>query len=594
MAKFTIKTPYFGIEDGFQKPYSEAEAAYFFGREKDEQIVKDLLRKGHCLTIISTAQAGKTSFLKAALIHDLKENGLLARAGKDWRIAYFQPKEQPVEALVKAVSQPGILYQHKVRPNFEDNVRQTINDSKNNNNGLIHLCESADTLKKNNLLLVIDNFGSSLNKKVSKKDKEKFFNLIINAAYADNIPLYILIVVNKFDLLSSEISDYPDLLKLIRTNQYSLHPLQESELLDVIRKPAQKGVTINGIFYEVSVSDDFCEKIITEIGDGPDKLKKLHHLMQIVWKRFLGEGNIAEGIHAKHFYLATGKNPVASKKVRKAKNTLAEDKSEVVASDLDLSTIETQEENVIVKDVASIYNDLSDSEKAIIKRLFQLLYFKKEKNSVFETREISPELLVTILQIDKKSLVEATNSFSGILEVSANQIRLANEEIEEYWPIINHWTAEETINILNYQNLSEATKKHYLESQAIETIFSKPELNELIEWDNQFGLSSQKEWANFFNAKDYELTVGFLTKCREMLGEPLPKKRVAPKQKAPAPKAAKPTNPPPTTPPNKKQPQRRIKINTASKKTQNPKETAAPSTAKIVPKKRKKIVIKRK
>lgn len=598
MSKLNIKSPYYGFENYSPKPYTREEGRYFFGRNRDLQIVKDLLRQKHFVALVSSFRAGKTSFLQAGLTYDLQENGLLGQAGASWRIAYFEPLEDPIEELGKAISQPGILFKNKVRPNFEAKVKEELQDTTSNDNGLIHLCEEAETLKDSNLLLIIDDFSSTFQDKITKPVKQKFFNLLLNAVSDPSIPVYILISLNKSDLLSGMVNEFPTLLKKIRGSQYTLHPLQESGLVQAIKGPAKKeGVAIN---------DAFCEKVIEEIGSKPDRLIRLHRLMQKTWIKFMGENNETreKGIITKHFYLATGKTPqqLIKAKPKNRKAGKEEELVEVVEEEDVLDGIEGITDDLmnqipLAEQAETIMGGLASQDRIAAKKMLRLLLFKRSPKHNFETRLVAREKLSIIMDYPAAKLDELIEKFDDVLELSSKGVQVPSTDMAEDWPRFQKIAKEETDNVVFYQKITDATKEHYFESKPIETTFSKADLEAVIAWDEKFRLAQQADWAALYNEKDYALSVGFLKKCREFLGLPAmaaPKKkrtitRTKPKPKprsraTTATKKAAPTRKTSPSPKATSTPQ-------AEKKeaTPTPKPKAKPRTST-----RKKIVIKKK
>lgn len=594
MSKLNIKSPYYGFENYSPKPYTTEEGRYFFGRNRDLQIVKDSLRQKHFVALVSSFRAGKTSFLQAGLTYDLQENGLLGQAGARWRIAYFEPLEDPIEELGKAISQPGILFQNKVRPNFEAKVKEELQDTKSNDNGLIHLCEDAETLKDSNLLLIIDDFSSTFQDKIAKPVKEKFFNLLLNAVSDPRIPVYILISLNKSDLLSGMVNEFPSLLKKIRNSQYTLHPLQESGLVQAIKGPAKKeGVVIN---------DAFCEKVIEEIGSKPDRLIRLHRLMQKTWVKFMGETNETreKGIITKHFYLATGKTPQQLIKAKRKNRKVGkeEDLVEAVEEEDVLDGIESMEgitddlmsQIPLAEQAETIMGDLASKDQIAAKKLLRLLLFKRSPKHNFETRVISREKLSTIMDCPAAKLDELIEKLDDVLELSSEGVRVPATDMAEDWPRFQKIAKEETDNVVAYQKVTDATKEHYFDSKPIETIFSKPDLEAIVAWDEKFHLAQQADWAALYNAKDYGLSVGFLKKCREFLGLPAmaaPKKKRTISTAKPKPRRRATTSTKKATPTPKAAPAPQAEKKESRPTPPKPKATPRTTT-------RKKIVIKKK
>ena len=66
--------PYVGLV-----PYREDDAAFFFGRERDTQIVVGNLRASRLTIVYGPSGVGKTSLLQAAVVHGMRAQ---VRAGR--------------------------------------------------------------------------------------------------------------------------------------------------------------------------------------------------------------------------------------------------------------------------------------------------------------------------------------------------------------------------------------------------------------------------------------------------------------------------------------------------------------------------------
>ena len=62
------ETPYVGLV-----PYTEADAAFFFGREAEKRIITANLRAARLTLVYGASGVGKTSLLLAGVVHDLRE-----------------------------------------------------------------------------------------------------------------------------------------------------------------------------------------------------------------------------------------------------------------------------------------------------------------------------------------------------------------------------------------------------------------------------------------------------------------------------------------------------------------------------------------
>lgn len=79
--------------------FQESDAGHFFGRERDIAAVVGRLRRQPLVTVAAPSGAGKSSFIRAGVIPELKGSG------EDWRVLVLRPGRTPVAALAEALAQ---------------------------------------------------------------------------------------------------------------------------------------------------------------------------------------------------------------------------------------------------------------------------------------------------------------------------------------------------------------------------------------------------------------------------------------------------------------------------------------------------------
>jgi WD40 repeat protein len=97
------ETPYVGLV-----PYTEADSAFFFGREADKTIVTANLRASRLTLLYGPSGVGKTSLLQAGVVHDLRErvarNAAAAPARAPFAIAVFRGwRDDPLSVLMEEI-----------------------------------------------------------------------------------------------------------------------------------------------------------------------------------------------------------------------------------------------------------------------------------------------------------------------------------------------------------------------------------------------------------------------------------------------------------------------------------------------------------
>ena len=133
-------------------PYQEEDHYTFYGREKEVENLLQIIQKNKLITLTGVSGSGKTSLINAGLIPRLKK-GFLGQAGKEWSICKFRPGVNPIENMIAALTNSGIL-KKDYRANTEDfaNYKKIIEDDKNLS--LSKIYRDSEIYNQRNLLIV--------------------------------------------------------------------------------------------------------------------------------------------------------------------------------------------------------------------------------------------------------------------------------------------------------------------------------------------------------------------------------------------------------------------------------------------------------
>ena len=165
--QFDGRSPYKGLD-----VFEEEDAELFFGREKLVGNLIERVKASRTIFITGPSGSGKSSLVRAGLIHALKQGAIKASHSEDWLYATIKPGREPIEALALAFSRLK-------SPELGNYFRQ--NTSKE---GVLHECaESALNENKNQrLVLFIDQFEEVFTQVSKEEERIAFLNLLTHAA----------------------------------------------------------------------------------------------------------------------------------------------------------------------------------------------------------------------------------------------------------------------------------------------------------------------------------------------------------------------------------------------------------------------------
>jgi hypothetical protein len=97
-----VRGPFIGL-----RPFGEAEAAFFFGRDDDRRIIAANLRANRLTLLYGPSGVGKSSILVAGVAHDLREQARRNRSRRgapQFAVVVFDSwKDDPVAGVLQAV-----------------------------------------------------------------------------------------------------------------------------------------------------------------------------------------------------------------------------------------------------------------------------------------------------------------------------------------------------------------------------------------------------------------------------------------------------------------------------------------------------------
>jgi WD40 repeat protein len=215
------------------KAFTEAEAAFFFGRQSTiEDLLAALHKEPRLLPVLGPSGSGKSSLVQAGLIPRLRQGGRGAPAGSDrWEIVVARPITDPLQEL--AVH--GLLDEHNdllagLRAWFERSPEKT------------------------RLLLVFDQF-EELFVTCPPEVRQNFLHQL-STLLTEELPVTVLLIMR--DDFYSRLAQHESLGRLLSQGLINVPPtLKHDELNEMVRKPAER----TGIAFE---SDDLIELIIRD------------------------------------------------------------------------------------------------------------------------------------------------------------------------------------------------------------------------------------------------------------------------------------------------------------------------------------------
>jgi len=278
------------------RPFEFQESHLFFGRDgQSEQLLRKLGRS-RFVAVVGTSGSGKSSLVRAGLLPALY-GGLMPKAGSNWRIAILRPSNDPIGNLARALRSEDAF---SVIGGDDFALQEELSTESTLRRGELGLVESASQLGLSpfeNLLIIVDQFEEIFRfTRVSagenyQNEAAAFVKLLLASARQQDVSIYIVLTMRS-DYLG-DCSVFWGLPEAINEGQYLIPRLTRDQLREVMTGPAAVG--------GADITPRLVNKLLNEMGSGPDQLPVLQHTLMRVWEAWKSEHQDGEPVDVKHY-----------------------------------------------------------------------------------------------------------------------------------------------------------------------------------------------------------------------------------------------------------------------------------------------------
>jgi len=281
----SAEQPYPGL-----RPFDLGDEAFFFGREAQTRALREKLKVSRLIAVVGRSGCGKSSLVRAGLVPQL-----LQERGSDdtpsWRIATFRPQGRPMRELADALLR--LKAEMRLGPSDGDNAEmQALRASRmeamlrRNSLGLVDAARELKLDAAAGLLIIVDQFEEIFRfEGVRGSDADEataFVRLLLAAVHAASPRVYVMLTM-RLDFLG-DCARFQGLPEALSEGQFLVPNLSRAERRAAIEEPARKcGATI---------SPAVTQRLLNEIGDDPDQLPVLQHVLMRTWQEAKGETDV--------------------------------------------------------------------------------------------------------------------------------------------------------------------------------------------------------------------------------------------------------------------------------------------------------------
>ena len=384
--------PYKGLE---YFDCNDEDPKYFYGREELTDDLLDWVRQSNFLAILGASGSGKSSVLRAGLLHQLNKGRKLA-GSQDWKIQIILPGEHPLENL--ALSWLSRDLSNAERATQLDQIESLL---KQGSEGLRKLVQASTASR---VILVVDQFEEVFTLCQDLGEREQFCECLLVGVEKTKGKLC-LILAMRADFFGKCLErEYSGLGKKIEENLVSVPPMKREELRKAIALPARQ--------VNLSVEEVLIERMLRDIEGAPGSLPLLEYTLTRLWKQ-------------------------------KTDNQLQ------------LSTYEQLGGigGTLNRRATEVYEQLSAGEQQIAKQIFLCLTQLGEGTEDTRRRVLKPELMTDkypqsalekVIQLLAKEKLIVTSEQAGKGDVAQRVvvIDVAHEALIRHWQQLRRWLDE--------------------------------------------------------------------------------------------------------------------------------------------------------
>jgi len=279
--------PYIGL-----RPFEEADALFFHGREKHIDKLLDQLIEKKFVMVTGASGDGKSSLVFAGVLPALRANRLPSPYPR-WAIAALRPEKRPLTNLAESLAsalgfsntaavEERLTYGFSALVDLYKSSPAYIDPSSPEFLALPDAEKSKRLRQGANLLILVDQFEEFFTNEenytqgVASPLAQITVNLLsetIHLAQRDNLPIWVIFTMRS-DYIGQCVA-FHGFAELIGESTYFVPRLTREEFQAVIEKPSEN----NGDRLTARLT----QRLLNDVGDGIDQLPVLQHALHRIW-----------------------------------------------------------------------------------------------------------------------------------------------------------------------------------------------------------------------------------------------------------------------------------------------------------------------
>lgn len=456
------------------RPFGFEDSYLFFGREGQSDELLKKLSENRFVALIGASGSGKSSLMYCGLVPTL-HGGFIPGATASWKMVVTRPGDGPITQLAGAIVKSE--YSEILDPE-ESLIKLAMTEAilRNSSLGLVEALKQLYLVKKESILLLVDQFEELFRYKKSKKDATSvnesaaFVKLLLEAVAQTEVPIYVVLTMRS-DFIG-DCAQFPSLTKVINDSHYLIPQMTRDNLHEAIIGP----VAVGG----GQIAPRLVQQLLNEVGDNPDQLPILQHALMRTWDYWTKHSEGQEQMDIQHY-----------EGIGKMEKALSEHANEA-------------------------FRDLSEKGRRVCETLFKTITEKggdgrgirhpARIGAIAEIANASETETIEVVEAFRKAGRSfLTPSAEVNLHLHENSIiDISHESLMRIWDRLKVWVDEEAASVQMYHRLSDASAMYMMGKTSL---WRPPDLLLARDWKDK--QNPNLAWALRFNPA-YERTMVFL------------------------------------------------------------------------------------
>ncbi|WP_414572833.1 eIF2A-related protein, partial [Nostoc sp. CCY 9925] len=391
--------------------FNDEDPKYFYGRTTLTDILLNKVRQSNFVAVVGASGSGKSSLVKAGLLHQLKMGQRLG-GSEEWVDKIFRPGEHPLNNLARVFIN-NINFRQIQEAGIQTNntqsqleiATQLINQGAT---GLTALVETTfqtvplQTLVSHRLILVIDQFEEVFTLCRDKQERQKFFECVLGALNNPQLTVVMTMRADFFGKCAEQ--EYAGLAHKIQENLVTVTPMNKQELTEAITKPAYR--------VGLELQRELVEQMLADVA-GRSSLPLLQYTLTELWhKREVNRLTLAE-------YTRLGG----------VKGTLQKRADEIYEA------LEAKTEQLVAKRIFIELTQLGEGTEDTCRQVL-----KADLVNAQQSAEVVEQVLMKLT--DARLVVTSELQARGESENTVTVVDVAHEALIRHWPRLRSWVSE--------------------------------------------------------------------------------------------------------------------------------------------------------